>query len=177
MILGNNERPLASPKSAAQPEDWKTRLPLCDSRLKSCREPAYVSDFLSMLRSKSITPGVIPLFSSLHRARLQIVCSVTASLLSNRRRGIPGQSGDIQTCCAERPADGPEQSFLGHHGATLAPSPPCQRGLRRPFTGTQVVGGVRPQPGDIIRNTPRGRRVIRNGVDVGPLATRRAVWL
>ena len=171
LVLGDNSRPLASKISGSlKIEDTPTALKF---KVEKLPRTSYVADFLSMLRSKSVTPGVLPLFSPTPRSVARRLFANGKAVEEEPEEGNPSvfrrivRSGLLTALSILfRPRRGNPGSV------TTLPTR-----LRRPLTGTGVVGGVRPQSGDIIRNTARGKRVIRDGQDIGPLAVRSAVWL
>ena len=167
LVLGDNSRPLASKQAGSLIlEDTPTALKF---RVKQLPRTSYVSDFLGMLRGKSIVPGVVPFFSA-------TPLSVARRLFDN------GKAVDEEE---EGPGTGVFRRIVksglltalsimfrprrGNPGAVTR----LPRRLRRPSTFQQnQVGAIRPISGDVVRNG----RVIRNGVDIGPVVTRRRVF-
>lgn len=167
LILGNNERPLASKKAGSLVlKDTPRAL---EFRAAALPRTSYVADFLGMLRAKTVTPGVVPFFlptpsriarrlfsdgkgaqfeepeeegSSIFRRVIRSGLLTALSILFRPPRGNPGSISRLPTR------------------------------LRRP--GSRIpnpVDAVRPRQGDIVR----GGRVIRGGVDVGPVFRQR--WI
>ena len=167
LVLGDNSKPLASKMSGSlKLNDTPTGLRFSAPVLP---RTSFVADFLGMLRGKSITPGVVPFFSA------------TPQSVANRLFGRGNKA------VIEEPEEPGSSIFRRIIRSALLTSlsimfrPP--RGnpgsisriptrLRRPSTlGANTVDAVRPRQGDVVRSG----RVIRQGVDVGPVASRR--WI
>ena len=164
LILGDNSRPLASKIAGSLIlEDTPTALKF---RVKNLPRTSYVSDFLGALRAKSIAPGIVPFFAPtplIVARRLfsngkavdeeeeskgsgifrRVVKSGLLTALSILFRPPRGNPGTITTL--------PRRL---RRASTLQPTP---------------INAIRPISGDTVRDG----RVIRRGVDIGPVAPRR----
>ena len=99
LILGDNSRPLASKISGSLIlEDTPTALRF---RVKQLPRTSYVADFLSMLRAKTVTPGVVPILQP--DAKTGCPTALWWSCGSGRR-GSTG-SRDFPACGALRVAN------------------------------------------------------------------------
>ena len=162
LILGSNERPLASKKAGSLIlEDTSTALKF---RVAALPRTSYVADFLGMLRSKTIVPGVIPLFSP-------TPASVARRLFSNgkaieEQEEAPG-TGIFRRIIKSGLLTALSVLFRPPRGNPGTVSSLPYR-LRRPSQIGRLsnpVDAVRPKAGDIVR----GGRVIRGGQDIGPV--------
>ena len=168
LILGNNERPLASKKAGSLVlKDTPKSLQF---RVAALPRTSYVADFLGMLRSKTVTPGVVPFFeptparvarrlfsngkaveeqeespgTGVFRRIVKSGLLTALSILFRPPRGNPGSVSRLPTRL-RRP------SQIGRLGNT--------------------ADAVRPRSGDIVRNG----RIIRGGQDIGPVMRQRWV--
>ena len=168
LILGSNERPLASKKAGSLVlEDTPKSLKF---RVAALPRTSYVSDFLGMLRAKTVTPGVVPFFSPTPP-------SVARRLFSNgkaveQEEEAPG-TGIFRRIVKSGLLTALSILFRPPRGnpGSIARLP---YRLRRPSqTGRlgNTADAVRPRQGDIVR----GGRVIRGGQDVGPVLRQRWV--
>ncbi len=168
LILGSNERPLASKKAGSLVlEDSPKALKF---RVAALPRTSYVSDFLGMLRAKTVTPGVIPLFSPTPK-------SVARRLFSNgkaveQEEEAPG-TGVFRRIVKSGLLTALSILFRPPRGnpGSIARLPTR---LRRPSQIGRLgntADAVRPKAGDIVRNG----RVIRGGQDVGPVMRMR--WI
>ena len=161
LVLGDNSRPLASKRAGSLIlESTPTALRF---KVKKLPRTSYVSDFLGMLRANTVTPGVIPFFSP-------TPLSIARRLFSNGRavdeepeEGNPGVFRRVIKSGLLTALSVMFRARRGNPGAvTRIPTR-----LRRPSTFQQnQVGAIRPISGDIVRDG----RVIRNEVDIGPVA-------
>ena len=159
--LGDTSRQLASKLAGSlRIEDTPKAMRF---RVDKLPRTSYVSDFLQLLRAKSITPGVLPIFEPTPR-------SVASRLFSDGRGAVieePEEQGSSIFRRVIRSAllTGIRILFRPPRGNPGSVTTLPTR-LRRPLTSTAVVGGIRPISGDVVRNG----RVFRNGVDIGPVA-------
>lgn len=166
LILGSPDKPLASKTAGSlKLTDTPTGLRFSAPTLP---RTSYTADFLGLLRGKSVTPGVIPFFSATPR-------SVARRLFSDGKAVIeepeePGSSVFRRII----------RSALLNSLAIMFRAPRGNPGsisriptrLRRPSTaGANTIDAVRPRQGDVVRSG----RVIRQGVDIGPVARQR--WI
>ena len=166
LILGSNERPLASKKAGSLVlKDTPKSLQF---RVAALPRTSYVADFLGMLRSKTVTPGIAPFFSPTPR-------SVARRLFSNGK-AVEEQEESPGTGIFRRIVKSGLLTALsilfrpprGNPG-TVSRLPTR---LRRP--GSRIpnpVDAVKVRQGDFVRNG----RVIRGGIDVGPVMRQRWV--
>ena len=165
LILGDNSRPLASKISGSLIlEDTPGALKF---RVKQLPRTSYVADFLSMLRAKTVTPGVVPFFSPTPRRVAQRLFGGPAV---KEEEEAPG-TGIFRRVVRSGLLTALSILFRPPRGNPGAVTRLPYR-LRRPMAGTpNTADAVRPRSGDIIR----GNRVIRRGVDVGPVLRQR--WI
>ena len=164
LVLGDNSRPLASKKAGSLIlEDTPTALKF---RVPQLPRTSYVSDFLGMLRGKSITPGILPLFSP-------TPASVARRLFDNGKaveeEPEEGNKGVFRRVVKSGLLTAISILFRARRG-----NPGAVTTLPRRLHRTSVpnpVNAIRPRRGDVIRNG----RVIRFGRDIGPVSTRRMV--
>ena len=165
LFLDDNSKPLAS-KVAGSLILQETKEGL-NFRVKKLPRTSYVADFLSMLRSRTVKPGIVPFFSATPR-------SVARRLFSNGRatelQEEEGNPGIFSRLIKSALLTGLSILFRPPRGnsGTLTRLP---RRFGRPGVGvSNTLDSVLPRQGDIVR----GGRVIRGGIDVGPL--RRRYW-
>ena len=166
LILGTNERPLASKKAGSLIlEDTPTALKF---RVAALPRTSYVADFLGMLRSKTVTPGVIPLFQP-------TPSSVARRLFSNGKavEEEQEQPGVFRRIIKSGLLTALSVLFRAPRGNPGTVSRLPYR-LRRPSQIGRLgntADAVRPKQGDVVRNG----RVVRAGLDVGPVLRQRWV--
>ena len=167
LVLGDNSRPLASKQAGSLIlEDTPTSLKF---RVKQLPRTSYVSDFLGLLRGKSVTPGVMPFFTPTPLAVARRLFD-NGKAVDEEEEG-PG-TGVFRRIVKSGLLTALSIMFRPRRGNPGAVTRLPYR-LRRPSTFQQnQVGAIRPISGDVIRNG----RVIRNGVDIGPVVTRRRVF-
>ena len=165
LFLGDNSRPLASKVAGSLIlQDTPKGL---NFRVKKLPRTSYVADFLSMLRARTVKPGIVPFFSPTPR-------SVARRLFSNGRatelQEEEGNPGIFRRLIKSALLTGLSILFRPPRGnsGTLTRLP---RRFGRPGVISNTLDSVLPRQGDIVRSG----RVIRAGVDVGPL--RRRYWV
>ena len=166
LVLGDNSRPLASKKAGSLVlEDTPTALRF---KVEKLPRTSYTADFLGMLRAGTITPGVVPFFSPTPASVAARLFKDGKAVLTEPEKGNPGifrrvvRSGLLTALAILfRPP-------RGNPGAvTRIPTR-----LARPSTrAAATIDAIRPVAGDVVRNG----RVIRKGVDIGPVMARRRV--
>ena len=165
LVLGDNSRPLASKRAGSlELESTPTALKF---RVKKLPRTSYVSDFLGMLRAKSITPGVVPFFSPTPLSVARRLFSNGKSVEQEEEAGNPGVFRRVVKSGLLTALSIMFRAPRGNPGAVTT----LPNRLRR-IQAQNTVDGVRPRRGDVIRNG----RVIRFGRDIGPVATRRMVF-
>ena len=164
LMIGDNSKPLASKIAGSLIlENTPTALKF---RVKSLPRTSYVSDFLGLLRGKSVTPGVVPFFSPTPRA---VARRLFANGLAVDEEPEEKGSSIFRRIVKSALLTGLSILFRpprGNPGAVTT----LPRRLRRPSVTQPIpANAIRPISGDVVRNG----RVIRNGIDIGPVAIRR----
>ena len=162
LVLGDNSRPLGSKKAGSLIlESTPTALRFAVPKLP---RTSYVSDFLGMLRSGSIVPGVVPFFSP---TPASVARRLFANGLAVEQEEEEGNKGIFRRVVKSGLLTALSIMFRARRGNPGAVTRRPTR-LQRP-SSLQVnqVGAIRPISGDVVRNG----RVIRNGTDIGPVAS------
>ena len=164
LILGDNSKPLGSKMSGSlKLEDTPKGLKF---KVEKLPRTSYVADFLSMLRSKTVTPGVVPFFSPTpgNIAR-RLFSDGRGASFTEPEEGHPGifrrviRSGLLTALSILFRAPRGNPGRLSR----------LPRRIGRPGAGIpNTLDSVLPRQGDIVR----GSRVIRGGIDIGPVRRR-----
>ena len=174
LTLGDGSRQLASKQSGSL--ILKDTPQALTFEVKSLPKTSYAKDFLALLRAGSVAPGIIPIFSRIPKS-----VSKDADT-DEEEKGNPGVfkrtfSNALLTGLSIllRPPRGDGAGVLSR----IFGRRPLKPARVSPFARPRVRDGetlVKPQSGDIVRRTPQGFRVIRQGQDIGP-ALRSEIWL
>ena len=167
LVLGNNERPLASKKTGTlKLEDTDSALKFKVDKLP---RTSYVADFLGMLRAGTVAPGVIPLFSPTPASvAARLFSDGLGASITEPEKGNPGVLRRIVRSALLTGLAILFRPPRGNPGAVTR----IPRRLSRPSTREmRTTGAIMPRAGDTVRNG----RVIRNGIDRGPAMRRRVI--